>query len=285
MSGKIDYNIFFSLREGAKNNPTKAIIDFALKKSKKVTNGTRINTDLLRDYKSMIPENEQNIILEKKVCEILNTLAEKNLESVSSKILSIDFSNEKQLKILVNTIMDKVVLEPLFVGTFSRFCSLIKKLRVKNGDKKNNKHQFLFVLLVEAKKYFTNEIENYEDDGKKKSVDEEKKIKDPKLTFVKFLAELCKNKMLLTNIIDECIILLFEKNTNFSLECICNFLSVLKNEYRNREDETYKIMYGKLKDITKDKKYELRIRSMIGDLLDKDLLSDRQMKEIEENDD
>jgi len=244
-------------------NPKKDLLDFAIKRSGKAINGTLIRPELLNKYVDLMEDGEKKQIISKGIRQIFNKITKDNYLETAKEFNNIKFESKQDLDELVKLIINKAVSQSMFADVIAKVCKYLYKLgiKAKNEKEDNIKSGFLWILISECQRQFMDYITT------------EEKIdmvtKNKRVTFVKFLGELYKTKLLTQQFLDECIGHLFTKKTDDSLECCNHLLLCVADKYKVRDDKTFASILKKIKKINEDVKISLRIRTMYSGLIGK----------------
>lgn len=203
---------------------------------------------------------------------ILNKLNKNNFDKLMKELFDLDIKSEEQLSELVNTIFKKATEESSFCSMYSELCLKLMPYCVEeNGQKK----RFINMLMNLIQKNFKICINFNNNEELKQS---EFTSKAQMLGCITFIGELYNNGLIPGRIIcgDKeicgCLDLLWksvEEKKLFMIDCICQFLSTIRDKLSVKCKAKKKEIVNKLTKLKGSEKIELREKFIILDTLSK----------------
>lgn len=211
---------------------------------------------------------------------ILDKLTKQKLDILLDEVKCLEINNKILLEMVVDLLFEKAIKEPVF----SKACAAISQNLLDN----NPEHFGNFRRLVFCK--CLNQFETWKTDKQEKLkkelgetidsvtkkelqiiIDEEdEKDRMRAVANVRFIGELYKLKMLNSKIMDYCIKKLLEEFDEENLECLCQLLTNIGEEFENEDVYNLNAFFEKIQKIVDNKSMKIssRVTSMIQDVID-----------------
>lgn len=193
----------------------------------------------------------------------LNRLTNNNYEDIVEEIVKLipqddQDDNYDHIQKLVELIFEKAVSESRFSVAYSHLCN---KLSINYKD-----CQFNDILLTRCQKMFEQGFSNKSSDA-----DQFKNLfkhKENLIGYIRFIGELYNCELLTDNILNNCFQVMFVNSMEYTIECLCNLMITVSDEFTKRNHTSACECYIKLKDIKDSAKTGIKDRFRIMDLLD-----------------
>ncbi|CAH2327978.1 eukaryotic translation initiation factor 4 gamma 1 isoform X1 [Pelobates cultripes] len=220
----------------------------------------------------------------RKVRGILNKITPQTFEHLIHQVKDLSVDTEHQLKGVAELIFEKAVAEPHFAVIYANMCNWLMRLEVPTEENREVCITFRRLLIrlcqveFERREKGGERIEELQKEldatispNEKARIKEElndacKRARRRSLGNIKFIGELFKLKLLSEATIKDCLIKLLNKNTEESMECICQLLTSVGKHLENGQPgmDNY---FNKLNIFIKNKTSS-RIRFLVQDVLD-----------------
>ncbi|CAH2254165.1 eukaryotic translation initiation factor 4 gamma 1 isoform X1 [Pelobates cultripes] len=220
----------------------------------------------------------------RKVRGILNKITPQTFEHLIHQVKDLSVDTEHQLKGVAELIFEKAVAEPHFAVIYANMCNWLMRLEVPTEENRDVCITFRRLLIRLCQVEFERrekggerieelqkELEATISPNEKARIKEElsdacKRALRRSLGNIKFIGELFKLKLLSEATIKDCLIKLLNKNTEESMECICQLLTSVGKHLENAQPgmDNY---FNKLNTFIKNKTSS-RIRFLVQDVLD-----------------
>lgn len=251
-------------------------------------------------------------VLCKRVRGILNKLTPEKFEPLLEQLQALNPDTTEKLSAVISLVFEKAIDEPNFSQAYAQLCQkLSKPMEEKEeaerhlGEKSNKDAKtadFKKQLLNKCQKEFNdhvanensmrekleplqNELNETKDPNRKLELtmqleEEERKLRRRSVGTVRFIGELYRQNMLLTSIMEWCVVALLDIATEEKLECLCKLLTTVgqKMEYKTNNEDYDKKYYRdltphflKMQQIASDKKQSKissRVRFMLMDVIE-----------------
>lgn len=251
-------------------------------------------------------------VLCKRVRGILNKLTPEKFEPLLEQLQALNIDNNEKLSAVISLVFEKAIDEPNFSQAYAQLCQKLSKpmeekeeSEMRSGEKSNkdtktavfkkellNKCQTEFNTHVanenairEKLKPMQTELNETNDPDRKNELtaqleEEERKLRRRSVGTVRFIGELYRQNMLLTSIMEWCVMVLLNIRTEEKLECLCKLLTTVgqKMEHKTHDEEYDKKYYRDLtphfqsmQQIASDKKQSKissRVRFMLMDVIE-----------------
>lgn len=251
----------------------------------------------------------------KKVRGILNKLTPEKFEPLLEQLQALNLDTNEKLSSVISLVFEKAIDEPNFSQAYAQLCQKLSKPmedkekedneQKRAGDKSNkdtktavfkkellNKCQTEFNTHVanekaisEKLKPIQTELNETTDQNRKFELqmqleEEERKLRRRSVGTVRFIGELYRQNMLLTSIMEWCVMVLLNIRTEEKLECLCKLLTTVgqKMEFKSGDEDFDKKYYRDLtphfqtmQQIASDKKQSKissRVRFMLMDVIE-----------------
>ncbi|XP_031622161.1 eukaryotic translation initiation factor 4G isoform X2 [Contarinia nasturtii] len=268
-----------------------------------------------KDPAASSPVDPNNIeVLCKRVRGILNKLTPEKFEPLLEQLQALNLDTNEKLSSVISLVFEKAIDEPNFSQAYAQLCLKLSKPmedkereenEQKSGDKSNkdtktavfkkellNKCQTEFNTHVanenairEKLKPIQTELNETTDQNRKMELtmileEEERKLRRRSVGTVRFIGELYRQNMLLTSIMEWCVMILLNICTEEKLECLCKLLTTVgqKMEFKSGDEDFDKKYYRdltphfqKMQQIASDKKQSKissRVRFMLMDVIE-----------------
>lgn len=248
----------------------------------------------------------------KRVRGILNKLTPEKFEPLLDQLQALNIDNNEKLSSVISLVFEKAIDEPNFSSAYAQLCQKLsrpmeekeeaeRKLSEK-GNKDANQATFKKELLNKCQTEFNTHVANENsireklrpmqselnetnDQNRKNELrmqleEEERKLRRRSVGTVRFIGELYRQNMLLTSIMEWCVMTLLSIRTEEKLECLCKLLQTVgqKMEHKSHDEEYDKKYYRDLtphfqtmQQIASDKKQSKissRVRFMLMDVIE-----------------
>jgi len=248
----------------------------------------------------------------KRVRGILNKLTPEKFEPLLEQLQELNIDTNEKLSSVISLVFEKAIDEPNFSSAYAQLCQKLSRpmeekeeAERKTGEKSSkdtsqpgfkkellNKCQTEFNTHVanensirEKLKPMQTELNETQDQNRKLELtmqleEEERKLRRRSVGTVRFIGELYRQNMLLTSIMEWCVMTLLSIRTEEKLECLCKLLQTVgqKMELKTHDEEYDKKYYRDLtphfqtmQQIASDKKQSKissRVRFMLMDVIE-----------------
>ncbi len=255
---------FLELEHKCGDRPKEDMLNFAIERSKKITNGTKIKIVLLKKYinQGNVDRKTKDNILKKEVVEMMNKISPKNKDRIIERIQKLEFTTKEDIDIYVNELFNKARTAKLYTNLIAEVCKKSENFKV--DDEKIN--TFKYILLSKCQRTFLDGIAN----EKKNQTNQVERTS--RFTFMFFLGDLYLNKLLTKDIIDKCLNKLLKAQTDDSNECFYHLLNRIIKDYKERKDPIFlslkkTIIDNSVREVDPDT-FSFRIRHLFTMLVD-----------------
>lgn len=247
-------------------------------------------------------------VLCKRVRGILNKLTPEKFDPLLEQLQALNIDSAEKLSSVISLVFEKAIDEPNFSAAYSKLCQKLskpfedKKAIDDKSSKDSTQAVFKKELLNKCQTEFDNHVANENsirskllpiqtelnetnDMNRKMELnaqleEEERKLRRRSVGTVRFIGELYRQNMLLTSIMEWCIVALLNIRTEEKLECLCKLLTTVgqKMEDKTGDSEYDKKYYRDLTphfqtmhQIASDKKsakISSRVRFMLMDVIE-----------------
>ncbi|XP_055299644.1 eukaryotic translation initiation factor 4 gamma 3-like [Sitodiplosis mosellana] len=251
-------------------------------------------------------------VLCKRVRGILNKLTSEKFEPLLEQMRALNIDNNEKLSAVISLVFEKAIDEPNFSQAYAQLCQKLSKPmeekeenELRSGEKSNKdtktavfKKTLLNKCQIEFNTHVANEnalreklmpmhieLNETNDQNRKFELtmqleEEERKLRRRSVGTVRFIGELYRQNMLLTSIMEWCVMVLLNIRTEEKLECLCKLLTTVgqKMEHKTGDEEYDKKYYRDLtphfltmQQIASDKKQSKissRVRFMLMDVIE-----------------
>lgn len=248
----------------------------------------------------------------KRVRGILNKLTPEKFEPLLDQLQALNIDTNEKLSSVISLVFEKAIDEPNFSSAYAQLCQKLsrpmeekeeaERKSGEKGNKDNTQATFKKELLNKCQTEFNNHVANENsireklepmqtelnetnDSNRKMELtmqleEEERKLRQRSVGTVRFIGELYRQNMLLTSIMEWCVMTLLSIRTEEKLECLCKLLQTVgqKMELKTHDEEYDKKYYRDLtphfqtmQQIASDKKQSKissRVRFMLMDTIE-----------------
>eukprot|EP01067_Filipodium_phascolosomae_P005705 Filipodium_phascolosomae@DN379_c0_g1_i1.p1 len=194
-----------------------------------------------------------------------NKLTLEKFETLYAKLMELPIRDSDNLSGLIGLLFEKATTQHHFIDMYSEICQ-----RLNNQDINN----FRMLLMDRCQEVFEDIKNDPQALSPDLSMEERTKYKTKMLGNIKFIANLIRRKIIPKKIIRTCIDELIQVDKDESLETCCVFLMAIGPSHSNaaalREtiSTSVKTLSKKCEDTQENRKYSLRIKCLIKDLVD-----------------
>lgn len=256
-------------------------------------------------------------VLCKKVRGILNKLTPEKFDPLLEQLQALNINNSEKLSNVISLVFEKAIDEPNFSSAYAALCKKLSKPIQEENERKRREEgnnagsqkqaaasqaDFKKELLNKCQKEFDNHVANENsmrmkltpleneinestDQNRKMELraqleEEERKLRRRSVGTVRFIGELYRQGMLITNIMEWCITALISIRTEEKLECLCKLLTTVgkKMEQKTSDDawnaKHYRDLTAHFKEMQtiasdkKSQKISSRVRFMLLDVIE-----------------
>lgn len=203
--------------------------------------------------------------LKSKFKSILNKISNENFNDIVDELLQLEIENSDQLEKFVDMIFKKAVREKKYSNVYVRLCSLLYSRYIINDDEK--KIYFRTFLLSKCQNCFINSLKTEKEDD---LIELGFRNKQDLIGLILFIGRMYNEGLLTNSIIYDCIIILISKineNKWYGISTLCSLVDTVKNTFKNKCPEKYKIIINFLNNLTKNKNIKAKDRFMVMDVL------------------
>lgn len=248
----------------------------------------------------------------KRVRGILNKLTPEKFEPLLDQLQALKIDSTEKLSGVISLVFEKAIDEPNFSQAYAQLCQKLSKpmeekeeAERKSGEKSNKdtgQAVFKKELLNKCQTEFNNHVANENaileklkplhtelsqiGEGHRKTEitmqleEEERKLRRRSVGTVRFIGELYRQNMLLTSIMEWCVVTLLNIRSEEKLECLCKLLTTVgqKMEHQTFDEEYDKkyyrdltLYFQQMQQIASDKKQSKissRVRFMLMDVIE-----------------
>lgn len=213
-----------------------------------------------------------------RVRRILDQLSSERLESVLQQLQEINIDSKEKISAVTSLMFEMAIDKPQFSQAYAQLCQKLSKPmkeeeeenEVRSSDRKKKTALFKKELLNRCQTEFNTHVANENaireklkpmqtefdetnDPHRKIELtaqmhEEEHKLRRRSVGTVRFIGELYRKNMILTSILEWCVIVLLNIRTDEKLECLCELLTIAgqKMEHKTQDKEYDKKYYRDL---------------------------------------
>lgn len=215
---------------------------------------------------------------------VLNKLTPQKFDTLIAKVRKLNIDTKERLIGVINLVFEKAIDEPNFSVAYALMCRELEQINVPD-DKEDKAVNFRSLIVGRCQSEFekddntTNErkkeIDECTDPEKKKELvlaleEEERKIRRRSVGNVRFIGELFKQNIIVSNIITYCIHRLLKKIEEETLECLCKLFTTIGKDLEKKSGLDLTQYFVNMKGIVegKNEKVSSRVRFMLQDVID-----------------
>lgn len=215
---------------------------------------------------------------------VLNKLTPQKFDTLIAKVRKLNIDTKERLIGVINLVFEKAIDEPNFSVAYALMCRELEQINVPD-DKEDKAVNFRSLIVGRCQSEFekddntTNErkkeIDECTDPEKKKELvlaleEEERKIRRRSVGNVRFIGELFKQNIIVSNIIVYCIQRLLKKIEEETLECLCKLFTTIGKDLEKKCGLDLSPYFVNMKGIVegKNEKVSSRVKFMLQDVID-----------------
>ncbi|CAD7975860.1 unnamed protein product [Amoebophrya sp. A25] len=237
--------------------------------------------------KKQAGDRDADAEVERKIKSILNKLTFEKFDKLYGELCALGMTKYSQLEYLTHEIFEKATTQHHFIQMYTNLCKKITEdaafedaclSQEADGEEQEEnaeqqqKRNFRKMLLSICQGLFEQEEEEIVAEDKDEETEKYFAYKRRRLGNVKFVGALLNAKLLTVRIVPHIAQDLIEKQTELSLEAVCCFLEVIgeqmESDTTTKQPKSWAGTFAHLADLSNDKKFGFRSRSLIKDLLD-----------------